>query len=408
MVIECDVLVVGAGPAGSVAALYSSKRGLKTFLIEGNNKIGAYINTRIDSSLDFGLTTIIKEMNLKTENLVYKSKWHSPSRHSFTLHSTTGEYYFKRGLDPDSFESSTVNNAIKNGCTLFLNGIIEKINKEGERFTEVILSRGAERMVIKPEIIIAADGGNSLFHRYVDKQFINENRVAYGVTGKDFIKPDTSEIYFDAELAPGGYFYIVTCLSGISSAGIVFDSNKMKQSAGKYFNAFLSKNHPIADMIKSSTNKFEGEGHLFKLNQHTKDNLLLVGDAAGLVDPLMGYGMMPAIVSGYYAGKYSAEAIKKGDYAVLKKYEREVRERFNPRMSYVFRRIFQSMDNKDFDLLIKMANELKERTDVDRLISQHPTHGLFHALGVFLDNLPSSGRLLVKSFKCFCETLCMS
>jgi hypothetical protein len=41
--------------------------------------------------------------------------------------------------------------------------------------------------VIKPGIIIAADGGNSIFHKYVDKQVVKENRVAYGVTGKDFI-----------------------------------------------------------------------------------------------------------------------------------------------------------------------------------------------------------------------------
>jgi NADPH-dependent 2,4-dienoyl-CoA reductase/sulfur reductase-like enzyme len=45
MEIKCDVLVVGAGPAGSVAALYISKHGLNTVLIERNNKIGAHTNT---------------------------------------------------------------------------------------------------------------------------------------------------------------------------------------------------------------------------------------------------------------------------------------------------------------------------------------------------------------------------
>lgn len=88
---ECDVLVVGAGPAGSVAALYSSKHGLNTVLIERNNKIGAHTDTRIDSSPDFGLTEIINEIGLKTENLVYNSKWHSPSGRSFILHSKIGE-----------------------------------------------------------------------------------------------------------------------------------------------------------------------------------------------------------------------------------------------------------------------------------------------------------------------------
>jgi flavin-dependent dehydrogenase len=45
MEIECEVLVVGAEPAGSVAALYSAKHGLNTVLIERNNKIGAHTNT---------------------------------------------------------------------------------------------------------------------------------------------------------------------------------------------------------------------------------------------------------------------------------------------------------------------------------------------------------------------------
>ncbi|MEA2074479.1 MAG: FAD-dependent monooxygenase [Euryarchaeota archaeon] len=212
VVINCDVLVVGAGPAGSVATLYCSKQGLNTVLIERNNKIGAHTNTKIDSSPDFGLTEIINELGLKIENLVYNSKWHSPSGSSFTLHSKIGEYYFKRGHDPDSFECSTVNKAIKNGCTLFGGAMIEEINRDKRRFDEVTISQGAEKLVIKPEIIIAADGGNSIFHRYVDKRFVNKDRIAYGVTGTYFIQPETSETYFDAELAPGGYFYIVTSL----------------------------------------------------------------------------------------------------------------------------------------------------------------------------------------------------
>jgi len=407
VIIECDVLVVGAGSAGAVAALYCSKQGLNTVLIEKNNRIGAHTTIRIDSSPDFGLTEIITEMGLKTENLVYNSKWHSPSGRSFILHSKIGEYYFKRGSDPDSFECSTVNKAIKNGCMLFQGAIVEEINKDDGRFDEVTILQGAEKIEIKPEIIIAADGENSIFHRYVDKQFVNKDRVAYGVTGKNFIQPDTSEIYFDAELAPGGYFYIVSCLSGFSSAGIVLDKNKIKRSSEGYFNEFLSKKSTIADKIISN-NKFDGERHLFTLNRHTQDNLLLVGDAAGLIDPLMVYGMMPAIVSGYYAGKYSVEAIKKGDYEMLKEYEREVRKRFNRRMSYAFSRIFESFDNKDLDMLIKMANDLEDRTDADDLITRLSISGLFHLLNVFFENLPGSGRLLAKSCKGICETIYMS
>ena len=368
MVIECDVLVVGAGPAGSVTALYSSKQGLNTILIERNNRIGAHTNTRIDSSPDFGLTEIVNEAGLKTENLVYDSRWHSPSGSSFTLHSKTGEYYFKRGHSPDSFECSTVGKAIKNGCKLFLGAAVKEISKDGGKFDEVRISQGAEKIVIKPEIIIAADGGNSIFHRYINKRFVNKNRAAYGVTGKDFIQPDTSEIYFDAELAPGGYFYIVTCLSGISSAGIVLDSDKMQKPAGDYFYEYLNKNTAIADKLKHITNKFVGRGEMFDLDTYQKENLLFVGDAAGLIDPFLGYGMMPAIVSAYCAGKHAVNAINDTDYSLLSGYDAEIKQRFPKRLPLLYRKVFNSLNNKDFELLIEMVERLQSKIDIDELL----------------------------------------
>ena len=73
----CDVLVVGAGPSGSIAALYCSKQGLNTILIEKEGHIGAHTTTRVDSSPDLRLTEIINELGLRTEALVYNSKFKS-------------------------------------------------------------------------------------------------------------------------------------------------------------------------------------------------------------------------------------------------------------------------------------------------------------------------------------------
>jgi digeranylgeranylglycerophospholipid reductase len=405
--VECDVLVVGAGPAGSVAALYCSKQGLNTVLIERDNKIGAHTNTRIDSSPDFELTEIINELGLRTENLVYNSKWHSPSGILFTLHSKTGEYYFKRGPDPDSFESSTAYNSIKSGCELILDAKIKSIDinkddnsKEKMHINEVKISQRSIGIMIKPKIIIDATGENSAFHgflRITKREY--KKGVIFGMTGKDFVSPDASEIYFDAALIKGGYFYMVTAKNGISSAAVVLDSAKMHKPADKCFYEYLRRNRGIADKISSVDNSFYGGANLFRVPEHVNKNVLFAGDAAGLIDPLMGYGMMPAIVSGYYAAKYSVEALEKGDYEALKKYEWAVRKRFNRRMSYAFRRIFESLDNKDLDMLIKMANELEDRTDLDDLMNHPSIPGLFHALSVFFENLPRSGRLLAKGFK---------
>lgn len=394
---ECDVLVVGAGPAGSVAALYCSKHGLDTVLIEKNDSIGKHTNTKIDSSPDFGLTEIIKELDLRTEGLVYNSKWYSPSGDSFTLHSKVGEYYFKRGPDADSFESSTVDRTVKHGCRLLLNATVRDASKSNGIFNEVVVSQNGEKIVIKPKIIIASDGHNSFFHGYIGEQIDKKERTGYGVTGKDFVRPDTSEVYFDAELAPGGYFYLVTSNDGTSSAAIVLDSDKVKKSPEGHFNEYISKNQMIANKIESTANAFNGHVFLFKLNRHAHGNLILAGTAAGLVDPLMGYGMMPAIVSAYYAGKYSAEAVGNGDLQALEKYDKKMKQKFNRRPQYIYRRMFNTLNNRDFGLIIKMANELDDRTNMNGFLYKPDIKVTLHAFLVFCKNLPKSAGLLVKS-----------
>jgi digeranylgeranylglycerophospholipid reductase len=395
--IDCDVLVVGAGPAGSVAALYCSKHGLDTVLIEKNDKIGKHTNTKIDSSPDYELTEIIRELDLKTENHVCNSKWHSPSGESFTLHSKIGEYYFKRSQDPDSFECSTIDKALKHGCKIFLNATIEDIKKNNGIFSEAIVLQETEKIVIKPKIIIGADGHDSFFHRHINEQIDKKKRIAHGVMGKDFVQPDISEIYFDAELAPGGYFFLITCPDGTSSAAIVLDSDKIKKPARDYFNEYTLKNQVISDKIKSTANTFAGQGALFKLDRHVYGNLVLVGDAGGLLDPLMGYGMTPAIVSAYYGSKYSVEAINIDDLETLQKYNKKVKQKFNRRSQYLFRRMFDSLDNQDFNLIIKMANELENGANINGFIHNPNIKIMSRAFFVFCKNLPGSAGLLVKS-----------
>ena len=396
-VIECDVLVVGAGPAGAVAALYCAKNGLDTVLIEKNRGIGKHTKTKIDASPADEVTEIINELKLKTENLVHKSRWYSPDGNSFTLYSEIGEYYFKRGPDADSFECSTVDKALGEGCKLFINSTVKEVIKDRNKFERVVILNQAKETTVKPKIIIAADGRNSFFHRFVEKKIIKKKIVGYGVTGVNFVNPDVSEIYFDAELAPGGYFYMVTSLSGFSSAAIVLEESRLTRSVRTYFDEFISKNPEVQDKIKSSNSSFSGYGCIFRLPEHVSGNLIFVGNAGGLIDPFMGYGMMPAIVSGYYAGKYSVEAISKDDLSLLENYEMEVRKRFDNKSVYFYRRIFESLDNEDLNLVLKMTNQLDGRIDVDRFLhSRIYIKGLLCLSLIVISNLPRSALFILK------------
>ncbi|RMF90577.1 MAG: NAD(P)/FAD-dependent oxidoreductase [Methanobacteriota archaeon] len=370
MTVECDVLVVGAGPAGAVTSLACVKQGLNTVLLEKNPVVGGYTKTKLDASADGELTKVIRELKLRTENEVYTSRWYAPSGNYFLLRSSTHEYFFKRGPEADSFEVSTVKEARKEGCKVFLNTKIKMLNEVKGKVDSVTVSKGGEEIHIKPKVVVAADGGNSMFHRFVNKTSENRKKLGYGVTGEGFSDTDSSNIYFDAELIPGGYFYLITGKSGVSSACIVLDSSKAENPAKEYFKRFLGANKELAEKIKLHSNTFSGEGLIFDIDRYVSKNIVFVGDAAGLLDPFFGYGMTSAIVSGYHAGRYIKKAFEEDNLALLEGYDSKIREKFDKRLSYLYQRVFESLKNEDLELIAEILNELDKKGNLEALLGQ--------------------------------------
>ncbi|MEK6977017.1 MAG: NAD(P)/FAD-dependent oxidoreductase [Candidatus Hydrothermarchaeota archaeon] len=390
---KCEVLVVGAGPAGSVAALCCARAGLETVLLERFDGIGRHIERKIDSSPDFGLREVIEELGLKTENYVRSSRWHAPSGEAFTLRSRIGEYYFKRGPKEDSFEGNTVRKAVAAGCRLLIGTKAEAAVRSGDGFGMVVAAKGGEEVTFEPEVILVADGGGSFFHRQLgaEKRMV----LGYGVTGKGFGSPDLSEVYFDPAILPGGYFFLVTCPDGTSSAGIVLDGARVDGSVERHFSAYLAKNPALAARLAEVENPFAGQGFLFGLERRLYGNVLLLGDAGGLMDPLMGYGMNPAILSGYAAGRHVTKALEEGNLALLEGYEREVSRRFRSFAPRMGRRVFDVMGTEDVERVISMARELGAKVEMDDLLDLKPG-GLWRGFPIIARNLPWALGLLLR------------
>ncbi|MFH0818080.1 MAG: FAD-dependent oxidoreductase, partial [Candidatus Micrarchaeota archaeon] len=150
---KCDVLVVGAGASGSVAALKAAKEGLKTIVIEKKKKPGD-AQTRIDITRDSGITEIVQELKLEIGDHSNMSRWFSP-KDSFILNSKIGDYFVKRGQAEDSFEVSTIRKAEDFGAELITGVKIDKVKKEGNLVKELTLNSGE---VISPSHIIVAAG----------------------------------------------------------------------------------------------------------------------------------------------------------------------------------------------------------------------------------------------------------
>ena len=96
------------------------------------------------------------------------------------------------------------------------------------------------------------------------------------------------------------------------------------------------------------------------------DNILLIGDAARIIDPITGGGICHACRTGMYAGKVLTECAKTGDYSkeALKPYEKMWRDRMEDKLyrNFMAKEKLATLDDETIDELIKliMDSDIKE------------------------------------------------
>ena len=363
---SCDVLIIGAGAAGVVSALYASKIGLKTILVERESKIGKHTTTKVDVTESTDIEKIFDELELPYLAKNNSSVWYSRN-HQFRLQSKVADFVIKRGPEKDSFENIIVNKAKRNGCEVFLNSTLDFTSISE---TSCVVHRKNEEIEITFKYLIIASGFNS---KFFEKHGIKEkNQIlicGYGKILKDLDMPlNTTFVFFDSKIVPGGYFYMVKTKS-IESACIVFPkpTPRMKMSAA--YNEFIKKNKNLKKIIKNgkTISDFVGASKAADITKRSFGNKILVGDAARLLDPLFGYGVRQAILSGYNAISSIIKYSKNKEVSL--QYDKSL-ESLLMEFKYARngRKILEVMTNKDIDNVFEFLEEISKSKSIDSLI----------------------------------------
>jgi digeranylgeranylglycerophospholipid reductase len=369
LTIECDVLVVGAGPAGSVAALSALNNGIESVLIvERSNNIGGLTSQKIDFVENHGLDSIINELKLPINHVSYMSRWYSPSNKCFSFESKIADYWIKRGPSKDSFESSTIASAIKRGAELLLNNKVTGCNKD------VTIKKGDKTEKINAKVVIDASGIHSKVRYSLDKNSPKgtvEEIIGYGVIGNDFnMEEGVPEIFFDNEHAPGSY--VLACKDPNDGVGYLVQGigKNRNVNPAKYFQNLIEKNKRLKDIINGAEIIKTVQGTLYvETSVPTKfriGKVMFVGDSAHLMDPFLHYGVRPAIISGYISGNIAADYLSTNDEKHLQNYETQIRNAFNSELKrrLKYRKIFDKLNNNDMENIFDLLIGLNEK-DVD-------------------------------------------
>lgn len=301
-----DVIVVGLGPAGATAAYELSKPGLQVLALE-KQKLPRYkpcaggLSSKIKNILSFPDWQQLIETTAYDLILSFKGK------DTQRFHSAQPIAYL---ISRDKFDFYLVEQAKHAGTKIHDNepviGIIDKSDT---------IEIKTNKQVYTARFVIAADGVPSFIAQTLSPAQKPQYKYWTGLVSdvkaarkKEWDDTEHQAIYVHFGDIPSGYGWIFPKTNGYA-VGMAGYQTKLKQPQ-KVFNRFLEK-QTILENIRSD----KCHAHLIPVYQsdHPKQfgsRTILVGDAAGLVDPYLGEGIYYAIRSGQIAGKTIQDAIK--------------------------------------------------------------------------------------------------
>ena len=329
--IETDVLVIGAGPAGSTAARFAALGGADVILMDKKSEIGAPKRCAEGISIK-GLEKVGIEPNPRwITKEIDGVRLSSPNGTDVWL--TTEEVQLPESgyiVERKIFDKYLAMDAARAGAKIRIKTLATGLEKVNDGFIVHTESMG-KKEDIKAKIIIAADGPESRVARWagfkqVTKAKYMESGVQYEMVGVDFERENVIEFYFGS-VSPGGYAWIFPKGDDIANVGLAVLAHMADKPAIEYLDDFIA-NCPATKNAQAVELNVGGDPVGGMPKKIYDDNILICGDAAGQVNPLTGGGISSGMIGGMHAGQVAAESIAEGNYSkkFLKEYSKRARE----------------------------------------------------------------------------------
>lgn len=336
--LDSQILIVGAGPSGATAAYYLAKAGVSVILIDrqsfprdkvcgdfvGPVAIKELQNLGVTQREEFKATNIINRaaMYLDGKQLI-SAPWPS-----FNGLEQTGRVIPRRLLD-----SWILKAAKEAGVKVLENVLVTGFNVEKDAIAVTTKNSEGSR-VFRAQLLIGADGTNSLIARQIrGAEMPRKNRII-GVRGYyEEVEGNMGEadLHFMSQ-GFNGYCWLFPTSKTEANVGIglFLDTMSKETKPKELITELVSKDEGLQKRLKNA--KLKEHFEAWPLNTYDShmplvaNRVLLVGEAAGLVNPINGEGIQYALLSGRWAAETTLWCLGKQDFSLdaLSSYSRRV------------------------------------------------------------------------------------
>ena len=375
--ISCDVVVVGAGPGGSMAAKFAAIGGLNVIVLEKKAEIGSPLRCAEGVSKRWFESVGIEFDKSWVSAEIQRMKFVSPSGFTFVSDESendgSGRGYV---LERHAFDKALARQAADAGAKIMMRTSCRGVIKKDGKLVGIKADEMGEPIEIYAKCIVAADGFESQVARWAGLDTSLEMKdidscIQYRMTNLD-IDPHTCEFRIGSA-APGGYIWIFPKGDGMANVGIGLQATRCGPEVGSkyYLDKFIAedprlRNGQVLEIVGGGVSTS-------KLVSATADNLIAVGDAARFINPLTGGGIHEACISGMYAGKTivkcaSTGSFSKNDLAEYEQmWEKEVGRRF-ARNAKIKEKFVQMSDDMMDELVVLLEDAGMKKMKMDAVL----------------------------------------
>jgi digeranylgeranylglycerophospholipid reductase len=356
---KTDVVVVGAGPAGSYAALTAAKMGTQVTICEEHKEVGVPSHCPGHISIK-GLDRLgLRIPEKMIENRISGAVFYSPFGNEFRVKLQSPVTYVINRVMLDHHLTQL---AKKAGAQLMLGTRVEKLLMNDTSVTGVLLKSGEH---LKSGIVVDAEGIGSTLLKQVGLQTFDRSLAVNAVNGEidyvECLEDNTVEVYLGQKLASGLYAWMIPKRDGSAKVGLATKTG----NAREHLRSFLSS-HPIASKKISFSDVRNLSYHLIPLGGPIRrtyhSGFLAVGDVASQVKPTTGGGVVMGLTCAKIAGETAAQAVQQRDFSgiFLSRYQERWKQAIGFDMNAMrrIRLMLNRLSDKRLDGIIRLCSQL--------------------------------------------------
>lgn len=376
-----DLVVIGAGPSGLAAGITAAAAGINTLILERDETVGLPVNCA-EGVTRAAFERLIDELPIELNGTWIRTtptrgRVYAPSGASFEMKHSHGGIV----LDRATFEQGLANHFTKIGgelrCRLratgmtSMNGICRCVN---------VVNAENEVVHIEAPVFIAADGVESAIARKAGISnsldlLESESYLQYTLTDIS-VDPDCIEAHLGSTVAPESYAWAFPLSDHSANVGLgvpaVFGAHRPVRD---FLNRFVARRFGGGTVARTSCGtspRYRGPNIL------ARENLLVVGDAARVLDSMTGGGIVTGMASGYLAAR-AAVAYVRGEVDTIDQlhglYPGKFVERYHRELDFLagVKTFLSKLSDDEFNDVVDglnqyFGNETVESVDVMRTL----------------------------------------